>query len=334
MCPQSESPFFSVVVANWNGEKYLEAGVQSLFDSGRASGLPFEVIVVDDASTDGSLDLLRQRFPQVQILANTANQGFAATSNRGAEAARGQYVVMINNDVVVPRDFMENILAAFREAPAQADPPLFAVGARTVEMDDPQKPNHICMYPAWRRGGLGKDYCDPSDRRENSYAQGGAAAYCREMFLALGGFDPFFKPGYWEDYDLSYRALLAGWRSIYDPAAEARHAGKGSLGPLLGDKGIERLDERNRLFFNWLNLEDARLWVRHLLGLFWVYGRDLFRPGGCNRFAGFLDALRALPRVRSRRRERRLSSPPARASERQIMGVRGILDRKVRRKNA
>jgi GT2 family glycosyltransferase len=174
------------------------------------------------------------------------------------------------------------------------------------------------MWPAWRRGGIGQDWLDPPGPRDFCYVQGGAAAYDRSRFLELGGFDPIFHPGYWEDYDLSWRALRAGWRSVYDPRAVARHVGKGSISRLLGERRLERVKERNRLWFIWLNLADPLLWLRHLVALPWIYLRDLREGRGWNLFWGFLAALAGAPKVWARRRQRKKTDPPKSLKDRDI----------------
>ena len=312
-------PEISIIVANWNGEKFLREGLASLWESAVAAGHPFELIVVDDASTDGSVALIQLEFPQARLLINSENQRFARASNRGAREAQGRILLMVNNDVIAPPDFVARIAAPFFEPP---DPrhPLFAAGAKTIDWEN-GAPNHLCMTPAWRRGGIGKEWSDPEGRHEPAYVQGGAAAYDRAMFLQLGGFDPLYSPGYWEDYDLSYRAAKAGWRTLYEPAAVARHLGKGSLIRLLGANRLEQLDERNRLWFVWLNLDDPLLWCRHLLAIPWVYARDLATGKGINGLMGFLRAVEGIARVWSARRRRRRNDPASRRTDREILGA-------------
>ncbi|NQU42640.1 glycosyltransferase family 2 protein [bacterium] len=319
-------PEISIIVANWNGAAYLREGLGSLLASGRACGRPFELIVVDDASEDGSVELIGREFPEVRLLINEVNQRFARTCNRGAREARGRIAVMVNNDLAVPPEFIERLTAPFYEGPQR--PPVFAVGAKTVEWDDTATPNHLCMFPAWRRGGIGKDWCDPPERHDRTYVQGGAAAYDRSRFLQLGGFDHLFSPGYWEDYDLSYRAIKAGWRSIYEPAAVARHRGKSSMRKILGADPLEQLIERNRLWFVWLNLDAPVLWLRHLAALPWIYGRDLVQGRGMNGLKGFIKAAAGIGKALRERRRRAAGGPLKALSDREILfgktkGARG-----------
>ncbi|HUT24842.1 MAG TPA: glycosyltransferase family 2 protein [Sumerlaeia bacterium] len=321
---ETPAPEISIVVANWNGEGFLRTCLASLWESATAAGRAFEIVVVDDASEDNSVSLIREEFPRVRLLANERNLGYARTCDRGAQAARGRVLVMVNNDVEVPADFVSRLTAPFSPGASAApeDPartrPLFAVSAKTVDWAD-GSPNHLCMTAAWRRGGIGKEWADPAEPCEATYAQGGAAAYDRDLFLRLGGFDPLFSPGYWEDYDLSYRAARAGWRVLYEPRAVARHKGKSSLGPLLGEARLRQLDERNRLWFNWLNLDPDLLLCRHLLAIPWICARDLLAGNGITGLAGFFRAAAGVGRVLRARARRRLSDPPAARSHRELL---------------
>jgi len=226
---------------------------------------------------------------------------------------------MVNNDITAPREFVSRLVAPFFE-PADPGALLFAVGAKTVDCDR-GAPNQLCMTATWRRGGIGSEWSDPTDRCEVTYAQGGAAAYDRERFLRLRGFDPIFHPGYWEDYDIAYRACKAGWRVVYEPTATANHRGKESLRRLLGRGRLEQVVERNRLWFNWLNLDDRLLLCRHFLAIPWIYGRDLVRKKGTNGIKGFFRAVGGAAKVWRTRRDRRRSDPPAVRSDRELMGL-------------
>jgi len=314
------TPEISIVVTNWNGAAFLEDCVATLWASGQESGHPFELLVVDDVSSDGSAEKVEEKFPQVRLLRNPENLGFAGTSNRGAEEAHGRIVVMMNNDMKVPPEFIGRLVAPFYESCDDAAK-LFCVGAKTVQWGDGE-PNHLCMRAAWRRGGIAQDWADPPRRCATTYAQGGSAAFDRALYLQLGGFDPVFHPTYWDDYDLCYRACKAGWRVLYEPDAVADHLGKATLTRQVGQDRLAQILERNRLWLTWLNLDDSGLIARHILAIPWVVGRDLVRGDGVNGARGLLKALRGLPRVLRRRRQRNRTRPPCVRTDRDLMGIR------------
>jgi len=288
---------FSVVVANWNGEAFLARCLSSALLSARRVGRPFEAIVVDDGSTDTSVEIVRQQFPQVRLLARRENRGFAATVNEGVEAAQGRYIILLNNDIVVREGFCATLLVHFDGD----DGHLFGVTAKTVEWDGRQ-PNYVKMDAVWQRGDLRLVWADPPETAPTFFLQAGACAFVRERFLELGGFETFFAPGYWEDFDLSWRALARGWRNLYEPASPAFHLGKASFRRLYADTVLRQLDTRNHLLFLWANLADRRLILSHCLWLPLRIGREVL--------SGRIDLLRALIRalpklgavVRARRR--------------------------------
>lgn len=293
-----EPNHFSILVANWNGEAFLARCLASALHSAREVGQPFELIVVDDGSTDGSVEMVRRRFPQVRLLARAENHGFAATVNEGVEAARGPYVILLNNDVVVRPGFCAALLNHFA---VNADN-LFGVTAKTVEWDG-REPNYVKMDAIWRRGDLQLVWADPPEAQPTLFLQAGACAIVRARFLELGGLAPLFAPGYWEDFDLSWRALARGWRNLYEPSSPAFHLGKASFRRRYDNEWLRQLDERNRHLFIWANIVDSRLLASHCLWLPLRIGREVL--------SGRLDTLRAviraLPRIGEvlRRRRRR-----------------------------
>lgn len=320
-------PEIGIVVSNWNGIEFLGECVSSLWESALAAGRPFELIVVDDVSGDGSAEMIERNFPGVRLLRNARNMGFARTCNRGARAARADVLVMMNNDMRVPLDFIETLTRPFFEQePSAPSGELFCVGARTVDWHD-GRPNHLCMDAAWRRGGIGAEWTDPREPVETAFAQGGSAAFRRDLFLDLGGFDPVFHPTYWDDYDLCYRACREGLRVLYEPRAVADHLGKATLTRQHRRRRLTRVVERNRVWTTWLNLSAPALWLRHILSIPWVYGRDLASTEGRDRFLGFLEALSHVERITRVRRARRRRHAGLGRGDLDILGLRHAFDR-------
>jgi GT2 family glycosyltransferase len=166
------------------------------------------------------------------------------------------------------------------------------------------------MDAIWRRGNLRLVWSDPPEAAPSFFLQAGACAFVRERFIKLGGLETFFAPGYWEDFDLSWRALARGWRNLYEPSSPALHLGKASFRRLYDDVRLRQLNARNQLLFLWANLSDLRLVLSHCLWLPVRIGREVF--------VGRVDLLRALiwafPKLaavmqsRRRRARRRLVS--------------------------
>lgn len=296
-------PHISIVVANWEGEAWIARTLSSLQLSARAAARPFEIIVVDDASRDASRAIVRDRFPRVRLIANERNLGFGPSTMRGVRAAAGKILILCNNDLVVKEEFVPHLARWFDrsrvELPTGESFPrarLFGVSARTLSWYDGM-PNQLCMTARWAGGRLTPAWSDPPRAARCLFVQAGAAAYNRAHFLRLGGFSPLFAPGYWEDYDLSYRAAKAGLINVYDPEALALHHGGGSMTRRYGADGVARLRARNHLLFEWANLGDPALVARYCARLAASVGREWLRGGDPRLTRALLDALPALPRV-------------------------------------
>jgi len=226
----------AVVIPNWNGARWLPACLDSI---AAQSLQPSEVIVVDNGSTDGSLELLRER--GVRVLELGHNTGFAFAANRGIEAASADYVALVNTDVELAPNWLERMAQALDAQAASVASKMLDLADRTRVYDagDILRRDGVCE----QRGRFGPDdgsYDEPSDMFA---ACAGAALYRRDAVLDVGGFDERFF-AYLEDVDLGLRLRLAGWTCRYEPAV-ALHASEGSSGAL--ERPLEAWVERNTL---------------------------------------------------------------------------------------
>lgn len=209
----------TVVIVNWNGRRHLEGCLKAL---ARQTLPAFEVVVVDNGSTDGSTELVRDRFPWVRLLVNDSNRGFAAGNNTGIEASGAPFVATLNNDTVPSDGWLERLLE-----PARVDGTVGMVASKMLFADRPGVVNSAGIAIdrvgiAWDR--LGGEPDQPGSTEEEVFGPcAGAALYRRAMLDEIGLFDEEFF-AYLEDVDLAWRARLAGWRCIYQPAAVVSHA--------------------------------------------------------------------------------------------------------------
>jgi GT2 family glycosyltransferase len=228
----------SVIVLNYNGRRWLGPCLDALRT--QACAPPFEIIVVDNASTDGSAEFVRDyaasragstgagSATSIRLVETGANLGFAAGNNVGAHAARGTLLVFLNNDTVAAPEWLARLYAAHGEHPQFA-----LVTSRLVFLDDPSivdsaGDGYLRAGGAFKHG-YGGPAADVLTSREVFGACGGAFLIRRDVYAALGGFDERFFMVY-EDVDLSYRARLLGHRCWYAADAVVRHAGSGTLG--------------------------------------------------------------------------------------------------------
>ncbi|MGI9184452.1 MAG: glycosyltransferase family 2 protein [Solirubrobacteraceae bacterium] len=223
-------PSVSVVIPNWNGRRWLSGCLESL----RGQRLvPGEVVVVDNGSTDGSLEYLHGEHPEVRVLELGRNTGFAHAANRGLAVARADLVALINTDVVLAEDWLERTTRTLQDYPQAA-----SVAVKMLSLADPTR-----VYDAGdvlrrdgaceQRGRFMRDDGRWDAPGEVFGACAGAALYRRVAVLELGGFDERYF-AYLEDVDLALRLALAGWTCRYEPAV-AWHAGEGSSHQLTGD---------------------------------------------------------------------------------------------------
>jgi len=219
----------AVVIPNWNGRRWLPGCLGSLAAQELA---PSEVIVVDNGSTDRSLDYLREAHPAVRVIALETNTGFAHAVNHGLRAASGEAVALINTDIELEPDWLRRMAATLQAHPGSA-----AVACKILSLSEPDR-----VYDAGdvlrrdgaceQRGRFARDDGRYDDPGEVFGACAGAALYRREVVLTLGGFDERYF-AYLEDVDLALRLGMAGWSCRYEPAV-ARHAGEGSSHQLSG----------------------------------------------------------------------------------------------------
>lgn len=219
------SPEISVVVVTWNGRSFVEPCLDAL-ESQR--GITFETILVDNASSDGTADLVRQKFPKVRLIALPENRGFAGGNNVGAREASGTFVAFLNNDAVPDPGWLH----ALRNG-VDVESRFRLATSRIVYMHDPAVIDSA-GDGVYRWGGAFKRHhgapAATADVSGEVFGMCGAACLIdRSVFEELGGFDEDFFASH-EDVDLSYRARLRGYRCRYVAEARVRHHGSATLG--------------------------------------------------------------------------------------------------------
>ena len=294
----------SIVIPNWQGERVLSENLPSVIRAAQASPVPSEVIVVDDGSTDGSLEVLGGFDGALRLVRHGENKGFGRAVMTGARSAQGEILVLLNSDVRVEEGFLRPLVEHFE------DPDTFGVSPAAENEEGRLLPPHR-MIPRFRHGLLRfrKPRFESASRALE--VQGGAAptffvsgGYCalrRDRFLELGGFDPLFAPFYYEDTDLGYQAWRRGWKCWFDPRSRVVHTAGGTIGRMFPQETVKRIRFRNNLLLVWKNTRNPYfLFVRHVLPVL-ARVADRAARGDGHTWKGFLDALRLFPRVREAR---------------------------------
>ncbi len=220
------APRSSVIIPTWNGCALLKEALRSL----RAqTDSDFETIVVDNGSTDGTVEMLRAEFPEVRLVPFPENRGFAVAVNAGLGVARGRYLVLFNNDAEAEPRWLEALVAVL-----EARPEVGSVACKMLTARDPTVVDSAGAAMGLFAYDIGRGERDgaPFDAaREILCPCAGAAAYRRELFDAVGTFDEAFF-AWFEDVELGIRAQLSGFRCWYEPAARVRHHAHASAGQL------------------------------------------------------------------------------------------------------
>ncbi len=217
----------TVVIPNYNGIKFLGECLRSLGEQEDCTP-PYEIVVVDNGSSDGSLELMEREFPRVRIIALSKNTGFSHAVNVGIQASQAPYVILLNNDTKVKSRFIYELYHAI-ENRLHA----FSVSAKMLLWDKPElldgAGDRYCVLGWAYARGKGKPAADYDRAAEVFSACGGAAVYRRKIFEEIGYFDEGHF-AYMEDVDVGYRARIYGYRNYYEPKAEVIHYGSASSG--------------------------------------------------------------------------------------------------------
>lgn len=292
------NPRVAVVIVNHNGACYLPRCLRSVL----AQSYPdVEVIVVDNASTDSSVRLVRDRFPQAVVIEATRNLGFAEGCNVGIRSTDAPLVATLNNDTWVEPDWLTNLVKVM-----QNEAGIGACASKMVFADRPGIIDSagVCVNLAgiaWDRLGGSPDNGDAARPIDVFAACAGAALYRREMLDDVGLFDPDFFI-YLEDVDLSWRAQLRGWRTVYVPAARVYHVHSATSRESSPLKNFHLA--RNRIWMVAKNYPSPQFWLYLPLLLFYdltTIPYSALLRGDTASVRGRIAALKGLPQIWQKR---------------------------------
>jgi GT2 family glycosyltransferase len=234
----------SIIIPVFNQFHFTQACLSSLQEHQGAER--FEVIVVDDCSADGTAEAV-SRMPGVVHVRNQKNSGFICSCNRGAEKARGEYLVFLNNDTLVTDDWLGALVDTFAEQPQAG-----IVGSKLIYPDGRlQEAGGIVWRDAsgWNYGKF-DDGAKPEYNylREVDYCSAAALMIPKSLFQSVGGFDSRYAPAYYEDTDLAFKVHQAGYKVLYQPLSEVIHY-EGATGGTNLSTGTKKHQDINRSTF-------------------------------------------------------------------------------------
>ncbi|MBP2027133.1 GT2 family glycosyltransferase [Acetoanaerobium pronyense] len=238
----------SIVIPNYNGKHFLEKCLDSIENQ---SYKDIETIIIDNASDDGSVDFLRDRYPKVKLTIMDTNTGFSGAVNEGIKSSRGEFVFLLNNDTEIDESCVENLVNAINK-----DNKIFSVNAKMIQFNnrdllDDAGDEYNSFGWAFKRGFNQNIGTNKVPRRVFSCCAG-ASLYRKEVFNHIGYFDELFF-AYLEDVDIGFRANCYGYKNYFCPDAIVYHIISGTT----GNKKTEfktKLSARNNVYLLYKNL--------------------------------------------------------------------------------
>ena len=283
-------PEITLIITNWNGSKLLRECLPTVLEAVRFDRHHcYEVMVIDDCSTDNSLEILADEFPEVRTEQTPQNLGFQEANNYAVKLAESKIVMPMNNDIKLDPKALHYLAKHFDNKDT------FAVSGKIFAFDQ-------TTFLYGNRGGyFQKGHFHlyekpPEDESQTLFACGGAFMVNRQKYLDLGGFDSMYHPLYYEEIDLSYRALKRGWKVHYEPQSIAYHKVQATITRQEKRRDISLISARNNYLFVWKNILDRSMTLTFLVYIPLFLLRDLFRLK--SRFwIAFYMALKRLPRA-------------------------------------
>lgn len=299
----------SVIIPNYNGENLIKKNlpqVARVFKNfSEKYRKKFEIIVVDDFSQDNSISEIEKIFKEeenqnslrprsgrakLKLIKNSKNYGFSSTVNNGVKNAKGDILILLNTDVIPKGDFLEPLLNHF------TDQDVFAVGCleESVEKDG------IILrgrgVGQWRRGFLIHEKGN-LDKDNTLWVSGGSGAFKRKIWEKLGGLNTLYNPFYWEDIDISYRALKSGYKIMFEKNSIVKHEHeKGAIKSQYSPFQVKTIAYRNQFIFVWENITDLNLQFLHIVFLPYYFFRAILNRDWAFYF-GFFRAFILLPKI-------------------------------------
>lgn len=251
----------SVIIPNYNGKSLLEEYLPYTIEAVENAGVSYEIIVVDDASTDDSVDFLKSHYPDVKVIVNQENKGFSFSCNQGLYNSRNELVFFLNSDVKLTPGYFRNQWKYFGREDT------FGVMGKILEMDS--KKIEVAARSLKNVGFKFKTnklfyQTEKSEQTPTAFLSGANALIDAAKMKTLGGFDEIFSPYYSEDLDLGLRAWRLGWKCYYDHESTCYHRGSFTTKTQCQKKQVKKIYFRNRFMVHAIHLES------HLLPFWFV----------------------------------------------------------------
>lgn len=276
----------SIIIPNYNGRQLLEKNLPIVIKNSPN----VKIIIVDDGSIDGSIDLIKTNFPQIKIIQKDNNAGFSDTVNLGVEQTKTDIVILLNNDVRPKKGWLKPLLGHFK------DKQVFAVGCLDKSIENNKTVLRGRGIGQFKRGFLIHKRGE-INKTSTLWVSAGSGAFRRSIWEKLGGLDPLFSPFYWEDIDLSYRAQKIGYKILFECQSQVIHEHeKGAIKKEFSPEYVKSIAFRNQFIFFWKNITSHRLILSHICWLPYYLIRALINWDRAF-IKGFLMVILSLPQI-------------------------------------
>ena len=256
----------SVIIPNYNGEQIIVKNLPKVlsaieeYDKGKS-----EIIISDDLSTDRSVEIIEKIISEnknskvsIKLLKNEKNKGFSSNVNRGVGESNGEILILLNTDVIPAKGFLRPLLQHF------SDDKIFAVGCLDESLENGKIIHRGRGIGKWKKGFLIHS-AGTHDKNDTLWVSGGSGAFRKEIWDKLKGLDEIYNPFYWEDIDLSYRALKSGYKTVFEKDSIVRHEhDKGVIKKKFKPNWVKKIVYRNQFIFAWKNSDLSNL-LRNIL---------------------------------------------------------------------
>lgn len=248
----------TIVIPNYNGKHFMDPCLASL---AKQTCQDFQIVVVDNASTDGSMEYMSENHPDIKVIPLDQNYGFSKAVNVGIRYAHTPYVILLNNDTIVDPHYVEEMIKAIERSKR-----IFSVSSKMIQMYHPDKidsAGDLYTVLGWAVcRGTGRPITNYSTDNNVFSACAGAAIYKTSVFKKIGYFDEAHF-AYLEDVDIGYRAQIYGYKNCYCSSALVYHVGSGTSGSKYNSFKVH-LSARNSVYLNYKNMPLLQLIINFI----------------------------------------------------------------------
>ncbi len=241
----------SIIIPHYKGKEKLYENLKH--------NIPFmkkcEIIIVNDYPEVPLKEDVGKLFPEISVIENEKNLGFAGAVSVGIKHAKSPYIFLLNNDVLLHDDSFHKALDHFKK-----DKDLFAVSFRQTEKNGSFVGRNKII---WKNGFFQHSKADSKQSGINGWAEGGSMIFDKIKYDKIQGFDTLYSPFYWEDIDLSYRAWKAGYTIFFDSSVTVQHHHESTIATHFSSSLIKKIAYRNQFITIWKNISDGKMIFEH-----------------------------------------------------------------------